>query len=682
MGESGYLSMVTMETFMYLSSFEKLRGKLLSEANFVDAAHLENRDKGYMNICFLTRNISESEYRPSRFNRVLDLDSKVQALNEITETNRQNRDHKLSYIVNQESFESVDGSRFLYWFGEDLLTLFNDYPKLGDKSVSNISGGIKTGDNPHFLRKVWEVPNSQIGEDYQWFVKGGEGRDFYDKIDMLVKWNRGGQNIIDYCNKNGKNYQGLSDLEWYLGESIIFRGFGNVLRSKYLPKDTKFSSGIYKVEVNKDMSNYYVLGYLNSNLFRYMVDGANPSPNFNPSDAGLIPINLDISKSKENKIIELVSSSIDRRKKTLQWIESTKEFDEEYLLSLYQDKITDPKFIEEIHLSDYLVINSKINDIIYDLYNVSEDTRIQINDSLQSDITKYPHITNAGELQIEDQDLTTDIERKSLSENEFKELVDDISELRNKSLEKIASDLEVSPYTVAMIRHKENLYSDEDQSEIVGRLLSYYIGCSIGRWDITDINPKDDGILEADKEALSYIRRCLKIVFDDRQYNEKEEQIEGMLGRDIDDWLRNRFFRYHHADKYTRRGQRIPVYWQLESPNGAFSCFIYYHEIDSNTLPKIRGQYLDPRINELENELETLNAQTSGDNPDKDLLNRKEEIQNDLDDIREFRETVDEMIDEGITVDIDKGIWENIKEWDQYEVLETGLPKLKSSYSR
>jgi hypothetical protein len=125
-----------------------------------------------------------------------------------------------------------------------------------------------------------------------------------------------------------------------------------------------------------------------------------------------------------------------------------------------------------------------------------------------------------------------------------------------------------------------------------------------------------------------------------------------------------------------------PIYWQLESSDGAFSCFIYYHEIDENTLPKLRGQYLDSRIGELENELETLNAQTSGDDPEKKLLKRKEEVQHDLEDIREFRDTIDEMIDNGVTVDIEKGIWENIKEWDQYEVLQTGLPKLKSSYSR
>jgi hypothetical protein len=161
-----------------------------------------------------------------------------------------------------------------------------------------------------------------------------------------------------------------------------------------------------------------------------------------------------------------------------------------------------------------------------------------------------------------------------------------------------------------------------------------------------------------------------------------QSSLEDSLGTSLEDWLRESFFRYHHCKEYRRRGQRIPIYWQLESPNGAFSCFIYYHEIDSNTLAKLRGQYLDPRVDELENELETLNAQTKGDDPDRELLNRKEEVQNDLNDIRQFRATIDKMIDDGVAVDVEKGIWENIKEWDQYEVLGTGLPKLKSSYTR
>ncbi len=679
---SGYVSMITMETFMYLSSFEKLREKLLSEAHIVDAAHLENRDEGYMNICFLIQMSSKNENPPSRFNRVLDIERKVEGLNEITEANRHDRGHEASHVVNQSSFRSVDGLRFLYWFGENILSLFENNPKLGDDSISKISGGIKTGDNTYFLRKKWEVPDSRIGEDYQWFVKGGEGRDFYDEINMLIRWENDGRSIIDYCEEHGKNYQGLSDLEWYTGESIIFRGFGNILRSKYLPENTKFSNGVYKIELQKDISQKYLLGYLNSNIYRYMVDGANPSPNFNPSDAGLVPIKTEVPASKEEEIIKLVELCIEQRQKTLRWIESVREFDEKYLLSLYKDRITDPKLIEEMHLSDYIIAKCKLNTEYFDLYDTPQSTRKKINSSFQSDISKYPHIMNAGYLDAEDNELRSEISNKKISKDSFQNLVDQIGELKQKSLDEISEVVEVSPYTVAMIRHKENIYSIEERSEMAGRLLSYYLGCSIGRWEIEGIDAKKDGILEAKEEAPSYVKKCIKIGFGEEDYHDKEENIENVLGREIGEWIQNRFFRHYHVDEYKRRGQRIPVYWQLESSDGAFSCFIYYHEIDSNTLPKLRGQYLDPSIEELENELETLNAQTSGENPDKGLLNRKEDVQNDLEDVREFRETIDKMIDDGVTVDVEKGIWENIKEWDQYEVLETGLPKLKSSYSR
>jgi len=424
------------------------------------------------------------------------------------------------------------------------------------------------------------------------------------------------------------------------------------------------------------------LGYLNSNLFRYIIDGANPSMNFNPSDAELVPIKIDLTKEEENRITELVQLCIERRKKTLQVMESEKEFDEEYLLSLYKSDITDPKYTEEIHSSDFLILQGILNQEIFNSYGVQIETQKQINGSFQSNMASYPHITNAGELDTKEQNFRSEIPTKELSGSEYEEIIDSVSELTGQSLEQISKELEISPYTVAMIRHERAIYSGDERNEMAGSLLSYYIGCSIGRWDIRGIDPKSDGILETHGEAPTYIRECLEISFGEENLEDKKEQIENMLGRDIEDWIQNRFFRYHHSDEYKRRGQRIPVYWQIESPGGAFSCLLYYHQIDNKTLAKLRGQYIDPRIDKLKNEIKTLETQTRGDSPDKELLNRKEEVQNDLDDIKEFRETIDEMIDDGVTVDVEKGIWENIKEWDQYKILETGLPKLKSSYSR
>jgi hypothetical protein len=262
--------------------------------------------------------------------------------------------------------------------------------------------------------------------------------------------------------------------------------------------------------------------------------------------------------------------------------------------------------------------------------------------------------------------------------------IETLRSLDGVTLREAAEETEISPLTVAQLRYDHDLYTGDEQTTAAGRVISLIVGSLFDRWDSDSAIPTlDDEILAFDHSKTSVTNLFSEAL--DKLLPESEQTeraLESALGDQPVNWLREDFFRHHHVDEYKPRGERSPIYWQLESPNGGFSCFIYYHKIDENTLPKLRGQYLDPRIGELENELETLNAQTSGENPDKELINRKEEVQNDLEDIKEFRGTTDEMIDDGVAVDVEKGIWENIKEWDQYEVLETGLPKLKSSYSR
>ncbi|MDB2247386.1 BREX-1 system adenine-specific DNA-methyltransferase PglX [Halorubrum ezzemoulense] len=691
--ENGYVSMITQENFTFLSSYSKLRSHLLDEYEFIDGLHLSRNsfDIGERpaTIAFILRNQANSGFNSSRFYRMTHeqdnykhFEDKISGLREVTRSIRLNNSHKDIYTVDQNLFKNIDGSPFVYWIDPEVLSIFRNYPKLGDSDVSKISGGIKSGDNTHFLRKFWEVPEKQIGDGYNWFVKGGEGNDFYDKVDMLIRWENDGQNIIDYCKEYGKNYQGLSNPGWYEERSIIFRDFSSVFVAKSLPEDTMFSSAVYRIKPESDLSELYLLGYLNSSLYRYIVDAINPSMHFKPGDAGSVPINTAISPRDEKEIEQLVQRCIEERKRIFRWSESGREFEEDYLRSLYSKNLTHPLLDEELRLANLSILHGKIDQKMFQIYNISMETQERIYETLQQNLANYPHITNAGNLDSLEGDLYSGIPKKELPREEYQELVDSIANMDGDAIPEISEKLNVSPYTVAIIRHEFDYYSRDKKREMAGRLLSYYLGCGLGRWNLDGIDSNNDGILGFEGDVMAHIHKCFESEFGEEEYHNKIQQIEEMLGREIDDWLRNRFFRYYHVDEYKRRGQRIPIYWQLESPSGAFSCFLYYHKIDENTLPKLRGQYLDPRINQLENELETLSAQTSGDNPDKELLKRKEKAQNDLDDIRQFRDTIDEMIDDSITVDFEKGIWENIKEWDQYEVFETGLPKLKSSYSR
>ncbi|MFB6224915.1 MAG: Eco57I restriction-modification methylase domain-containing protein, partial [Candidatus Paceibacteria bacterium] len=402
----GYVTMVTPENFMFLSSYEGVRENLVSDTQIIEGAHVSrygfDQAKDSYTIPFVLRNKDPSDFTSSRFYRMTHnqkeyahYEDKIRGLKSITKANRRGETHSDVYSVDQNSFKDIDGYPFVYWFGNEVLSLFQKHPKLGENEISRISGGIKSGDNPHFLRKYWEIPESWIGESHRWFVKGGDGNDFYDKIDMTIRWEDGGQNIIEYCEEHGKNYQGLSNTEWYSEESITFRDFSNIFVAKRLPKDTMFSSSVYRIKPNT-VSEPYLLGYMNSTLFRYLADAMNPSMNFKPSDAGAVPIDTNIPSEEEEKIGSLVRKCIKKRKGIFRRIESGRDFNGEYLISVYEDECKYPLYDDELKLSDLLILHGKLDDIIFYLYSVPSRIKQRIYDDFYENLTTYTHITNAG----------------------------------------------------------------------------------------------------------------------------------------------------------------------------------------------------------------------------------------------------------------------------------------------
>ncbi|TKX79905.1 BREX-1 system adenine-specific DNA-methyltransferase PglX [Halorubrum sp. SD626R] len=649
--ETGYVSMITMETFMFLSSYEQFREWFLSNSGITEMAHFEHRDEGYMNtaFCFTGRTIDQA-----RFISLVESDNKVDRLRETYSGLADGRDLDNVYLTSPELFNEIRRSPFAYWFGDEVLNLFSEYPPLDQ--LSDISGGVASGDNDHHLRKYWEVDFDDLGEKYQWHVRGGDRNPYYDIIDYTIRWENDGQNITEYGDKHGKNYQGLSDTSKYFQEGIAFRSFSNEFMAKYYPGDCVYDKSVYSIHPD-ELSLYYILGYVNSNLFRYLANGINPTVNFNPSDAGEIPV--PTSEETETTISNYVQENIEAQQSNFSYTEVARSFDiDKYSeINNIREWVRTALFEKDISEATIVENHSKIDKEIYSMISVSEELVSELNRSYQTDFAS---------IETDPEEVRSEI--KSMIEN-------------GKSLEDIYTRLGLSPTDLAHFRKGNNLYRDKEKEAVCKRFISVILGVLFGRW-MPEAPIQRDEIIDvtAESDVDNLFRTALDEVVKDP--DDTLDYFSGILGESVGQWLSDDYFRYYHCKEYRRRGQRIPIYWQLESPNGSFSCFIYYHNIGSNTLPKLRGQYLDSRIGELENELETLNAQTSGDDPDKELLKRKEEVQNDLDDIREFRDTIDEMIDDGVTVDVEKGIWENLKEWDQYEVLETGLPKLKSSYSR
>jgi methylase of polypeptide subunit release factors len=658
---NGYLSMITMETFMYQYSYRGMRSKILNEMNFVDAMHLENREEGYMNICFLTKRLDEENRVPSRFNRLISTDDKEGGMEEITRAERDGESDDRVFVVNQKSFEEIDRSPFVYWFGDDVLQLFTEHPSLN--SLLEIKQGLCTGDDDRFIRSWWEVSREKIGKKYSWIVMGGDDSKYYYSPEKVVEW---GDSQVNIKETKGSR---LQNTEYYKKEGINYRDFSKYFTPRLHQKTDIFNQTTRFIPTQKSKNR--MLGYLSSSLVRFIMDGLGSGLHYTVGDGKRIPVKKPTFD--DTVVSELVGQAVNIRKRSDSLYETSREFSPNNLVSQWGKLLASI----DINKADVEIIHGLVDRRTFDEYSISEESRTRIYDDLPANLSEYPHIINSGTLETDEFKFRTQIDTIEVSREEYTAIVEQVKENKSKSIRELAEVLEVSPYTIAFIRENTGAYSLSRKQEAAGRFLSYCIGLLMGRWEYKSYS-SNNSILSLD-EMMNKLDDYLS-VFDDKDV--ARHRIESMLGQGIENWLRSEYFSEHHVSEYKRRGQRTPIYWQLNSPNDSFSCFIYYHRIDRNTLPKLRGQYLDSRIGKLEKELETLNTQINADNPDNKLLNRKEQVQNDLNDIREFRDTIDEMIDDGVTVDVEKGIWENIKEWDQYEVLETGLPKLKSSYSR
>ncbi len=679
--KDGYAALVTPENYMFSYSYRKLRRVLLQNHQYVEGVHLSrygfDQQKDAYTIPFLLRNSEPEKLSETRFYRMTheqeqyeNYEKKIRGLNDLVSQIRNETKPDDVYLVNPNDFLSIGRQPFLYWFGEQLLSLFTQYPAMEDSVEVKV--GLQTGDDDRFVRKHWEVSSGELKNNYVPYQKSGSSSPYHDTQRDYLYWCNNGEEVKEYVGSYPRNP------DYYFREGISFRGFGNYAVARKKPDDTIFYHKSHFV-YSPAISDEYLLGYGNSTLVRFLLNGINPSLNFEVGDVKRLPI--DPEPEKQQEVEEYVKLALNRRRQLVSLDETSDEFDSEVFIDYAQEGVEGLLYDEDLLNAEVGLLHGLIDPIIYDEYSISAEERGRLYDNLPKNLSTYPIIKN---LEADHGTFSDKVSEEQLTSDEYDALIPEIADSPTE-IRDAAEDLEISPLSIAVARYEEDLYDQERLEQSAGRILSYCLGSIFGHWTSDrGVESVDDGIVVfdegGDQTLENQIMEELDVIFDD--VSSVQTSIENALETTVEDWLRESFFRDHHCKEYRRRGQRIPIYWQLESSNGSFTCFVYYHDIDSNTLPKLRGQYLDPRIDKLKNELETLNDQTRGDNPDKELLNRKEKVQKNLEDIKNFRATIDEMIDNSVTVDNNEGIWENIKEWDQYKVLETGLPRLKSSYSR
>ena len=283
--KNGYQAMITQHAWMFLSSFEKLRTKLLA-VDIVNMAHLGARafeeigGEVVQTTSFVIRKSHIADYK-GEYCRLIEPTS--QQGKEDMFLAGENR-----YAADQSNFSKIPGSPVAYWVSSAFINAFSTGTQLG--CDFRASEGIKTGDNERFLRHWYEIAStdfsfSELDFSKKWYPhhKGGDYRKWYGNLVWAVNWENNGEEIRK--NKNS----GLQGKDMYfkpnLGWSKISSRDNPV---RFYPGGTLFDS--MAPSICGDRNLLYLVALLNTHVAYEYLHILNPTLALQVGDMRNMPV--------------------------------------------------------------------------------------------------------------------------------------------------------------------------------------------------------------------------------------------------------------------------------------------------------------------------------------------------------------------------------------------------------
>ena len=307
-----YQAMITQHAWMFLSSFEKLRDKLLQFHDIVNMAHLGPRafeDIGgevVQTTSFVLRQGHIENYKGT-YCRLIE--PTTQQGKEDVFLAGENR-----YTAHQSNFSKIPGAPVAYWVSEPFI---HNYRNKSISSYGTARSGLQTGDNNRFLRFWQEVDYDAIAfgmhsktefleTKKKWTpqIKGGEYRKWYGNSYYIVNWENDGAEIRK-CDGCRLNAMGNDELFFQKGITWSHTTSG-VFGARYLPSGCLFNVEAPTLFV-KSCYEYYLLAYLNSIVAQYYLNAINMTLHYLVGNIS----NLPVTYLKNERVDVLTKKNVD-----------------------------------------------------------------------------------------------------------------------------------------------------------------------------------------------------------------------------------------------------------------------------------------------------------------------------------------------------------------------------------
>jgi hypothetical protein len=502
-------------------------------------------------------------------------------------------------------FAALPGSPLCYWASESLVRRLADAPKLfPDYAYAGL------GASPHsfFFRLAWEVPPMALGKERTWrrIARGGEYSPFYRDNSLVINWWMDGYAVKQYISDlypylNGNYGWKIQDEEYYGLPGITYGKRNERFNVQALPAGLIFTDEGQGIIPNRIHDLWFLLGYLNSSVVAYFLS---LTSGLQKHYVYIRPIPIVVS----DPVVQERIGQLARRAFQIKHFWASRMEESEGFLTP----------IAIAGTSQSLLSSKGAIQRLFDDTSELKDIRNEVSSLSEQALAAAP---------LELQEIRAVF--AALPEDRPAPFLSDLDDVQRRV--EIALRFVSFSVGVAFGRFDVRIATGERALPPAPDALDPLPVCSPGMLTGDDGLPlsvpppgyplafRADGILVDDpgdpRDLTAAVRAVFEVVFGaeaDTRWNEAAELLDPK-GQDLRAWLSGSFFE-HHLKRYSKSRRKAPILWQLATPSGRYSVWLYAHRVTSDTLFHVQNEVLALKLGHEERRLAGLVAD-GGPNP-------------------------------------------------------------------
>lgn len=627
--DGGLSSMLTMDSWLALDSYEDFRKQLIATKRVISYLHLGNN--AFPAIGGAVVSVVAALFS-NRLNR-----APIVATSAL-EGDSFEKQNRVRALINEKKFRTVSPSELSVIptvpFTAAALTkeargIYSNSSCLRD--VCEVKQGLKTGDNSVFLRLWFEVQSAKTSlfSGNKWFpcTKGGSYRKWYGNNSYVIDWENDGYKLKHFKDhKTGRLKSRPQNLKYMFKRGLTYSNVSDVLSVRYCPDGFAFDAA-GSMFFSKTISLSYLLGLLSSSVIGVYTKVFSPKMTFEVGQLGKLPVKME----EEEAVTGHVEECVELSKADWNAFETSWDFKWHALA---------PSSLERAEQLSY-GMNSNARTASVSL----------ISERFKRWSTECDERFN--QLKANEEELNRIFARIYGMEGEV--------------------PIEVPDDKVSVRR--------ADLVRDVKSLISYGVGCIMGRYStfapgliladaqqtVDDFRarvpnagflPDDDAILPVldgewfGDDIVAQFRKWLEVTYGAETLDENIRFIEDALGKNLRKYFVKEFYKDHCATYQVTGSGKRPIYWMFASPKGSFQVLVYMHRYTPSTVGQILTKYLREYVEKLNAKIGQLEqSDRAADNRQAD---RYRAVVRELTDWE--RDVIYPLANERIDIDLDDGV--------------------------